>query len=93
MRAALEEKTIAGAGLDVYSQEPLAKSGHPLSCLYAMDNVILMPHLTFYTTEAMRRLEDETLERCFEMLEGRPVLVRSKDPRLTSQTHVVTFTE
>ena len=57
-----------------------------------MDNVILMPHLTFYTHEAMRRLEDETLERCFEALEGRPVLVKSKDPRLTSQTHGVTFT-
>ena len=90
---ALEEKTIAGAGLDVYTQEPLTKSGHPLSQLYTMDNVILMPHLTFYTTEAMRRLEEETLERCFEVLEGRPVLVKSKDPRLTSQKHGVTFAE
>ena len=90
---ALEEKTIAGAGLDVYTQEPLAKSGHPLSQLYTMDNVILMPHLTFYTTEAMRRLEEETLERCFEVLERRPVLVKSKDPRLTSQKHGVTIAE
>ena len=89
---ALKEKRIAGAGLDVFSQEPLALEGHPLSDLFGMDNVILMPHLTFYTHEAMRRLEDETLERCFEALEGRPVLVKSKDPRLTSQTHGVTFT-
>ena len=89
---ALKNKRIAGAGLDVFSQEPLCLDGHPLSELFGMDNVIMTPHLTFYTHEAMRRLEYETLERCFEALEGRPVLVKSKDPRLTSQTHGVTFT-
>jgi len=30
----------------------------------------------------MRRLEDEILERCWEILEGREVLVKSRDPRL-----------
>jgi len=88
---ALREGRIAGAGLDVYSQEPLARSGHPLSALYEMDNVILMPHLAFYTDGAMRRLEDDTLARCFEILEGKPVLVKSDDPRLTAQTRGVTF--
>ncbi len=29
-----------------------------MSALYAMDNVILFPHLTFYTEEAMARLEE-----------------------------------
>jgi D-3-phosphoglycerate dehydrogenase len=79
---ALERGAIAGAGLDVFSQEPLARSGHPMSRLFEMDNVILSPHLTFYTAEAMRRLEDETLERCFEILDGREVVVKSADPRL-----------
>jgi D-3-phosphoglycerate dehydrogenase len=82
---------IAGAGLDVFSQEPLTPTGHPLSPLLTMPNVFLTPHLTFYTHEAMDRLEQETLERCDELLSGRPVLVKSKDPRLTSQTHGVTF--
>lgn len=90
---ALQARRIAGAALDVYSQEPLAKAGHPLSALYAMDNVILWPHLTFYTAEAMQRLEQETLERCSEILEGRPVLVKSTDPRLRSQTTGVRFPE
>ena len=45
----LQEGRIAGAGLDVFSREPLSRSGHPLSALYAMNNVILTPHLTFYT--------------------------------------------
>jgi len=82
---ALGEGRIAGAALDVYAREPLAKTGHPLSALHAMDNVVLFPHLAFYTAEAMRRLEEETLERCFEILEGRPVLVKSLDPRLQGQ--------
>ena len=88
---ALQEKRIAGAALDVYSREPLAKTGHPLSALYAMDNVIAFPHLTFFTREAMQRLENETLERCFEILEGRPVLVKSDDPRLVTQKSGVRF--
>jgi len=88
---ALERKRIAGAALDVYADEPLAKCGHAMSPLFAMDNVVLWPHLTFYTAEAMQRLEDETLERCFEILEGRPVLVKSRDPRLRAQTAGVRF--
>ncbi len=88
---ALQEKRIGGAGLDVFSQEPLAHRDHPMSALFKMDNVILFPHLTFYTQEAMARLEEETLARCFEILEGRPVLIKSHDPRLRAQTHGVTF--
>ena len=88
---ALKSGQIAGAGLDVYSEEPLSKSNHPLCELYAMDNVILLPHLTFYTTEAMHRLEQETLQRCFEILDGQPVLIKSKDPRLLGQKHGVVF--
>ncbi len=88
---ALRNGTIAGAALDVFSQEPLTRSGHPLSPLFDMDNVILTPHLTFYTHEAMHRLEVETVERCFEILDGRPVLVKSSDPRLLSQSHGVAF--
>ena len=88
---ALLEGRIAGAGLDVYSQEPLMREGHPLSPLFAMDNVILLPHLTFFTHEAMERLERETLERCREVLDGRPVTVKSPDPRLRAQTTGVRF--
>jgi D-3-phosphoglycerate dehydrogenase len=89
----LESGRLAGAALDVYSQEPLSRRGHPLSALYAMDNVILSPHLTFYTREAMARLEADTLERCREALEGRPLTVRSRDPRLRAQTRGVRFVD
>lgn len=88
---ALQAKQISGAGLDVFSQEPLSLSDHPLSEMYQMDNVILTPHLTFYTQESMQRLEAETLMRCFEVLEGRLMQVSSQDPRLLSQEYGVIF--
>lgn len=88
---ALKTGGIAAAGLDVYSHEPLAQSGHPLSELYGMDNVILSPHLTFYTEESMRRLEQDTLDRCFEALGDRRIIVKSQDPRLVSQQYGVSF--
>ncbi|MGO4739810.1 2-hydroxyacid dehydrogenase [Bosea sp. 2KB_26] len=82
---------LGGVGLDVYSTEPLAKAGHVLSPLFGRDDVILFPHLTFFTVEAMRRLSDDTLARCFEVLDGRPVQVRSRDPRLRAQRENVAF--
>ncbi|GAU86223.1 2-hydroxyacid dehydrogenase [Bosea sp. BIWAKO-01] len=93
--AALVEAVLAGrlggVGLDVYSTEPLAKTGHVLSPLFGRDDVILFPHLTFFTVEAMRRLSEDTLARCFEVLGGRPVQVRSRDPRLRAQSENVAF--
>ncbi len=82
---------IGGLALDVYSQEPLALAGHKLSPLFGRDDVILFPHLTFFTREAMLRLEHDTLARCFEILEGRPVTVRSHDPRLRAQSAGIRF--
>jgi D-3-phosphoglycerate dehydrogenase / 2-oxoglutarate reductase len=90
---ALQQQRIAGAALDVYGREPLSRHGHPLSALYAMDNVMLWPHLTFYTQEAMQRLEDQTLARCLEALRGQPVSVASLDPRLRAQTQGVLFVD
>ncbi|WP_326875432.1 2-hydroxyacid dehydrogenase [Bosea sp. (in: a-proteobacteria)] len=93
--AALVEAVLAGrlggVGLDVYSQEPLAREGHLLSPLFGRDDVILFPHLTFFTHEAMQRLSDDTLARCFEVLDGRPVQIRSHDPRLRAQRRNVVF--
>jgi len=48
---ALRERRIAGAGLDVFAEEPLPP-GHPL---LALDNVVLTPHWAGYTEEAWDR--------------------------------------
>jgi D-3-phosphoglycerate dehydrogenase len=45
---ALQDKKIAGAGLDVFETEPLPKD----SPLMKMDNVVLLPHSSSYSTPA-----------------------------------------
>ena len=90
MVKALKNNQIAGAGLDVFSKEPLNQENHPLRELFKMKNVILFPHLTFYTTEAMERLEKETLQRCTEAIENNPVVIKSKDVRLSNQSSLNT---
>jgi phosphoglycerate dehydrogenase-like enzyme len=44
---ALQNKTIAGASLDVFEHEPLPES----SALWSMDNVLLSPHCTDHTDD------------------------------------------
>ncbi|AEL25023.1 2-hydroxyacid dehydrogenase [Cyclobacterium marinum] len=87
---ALEKGQVAGAALDVFSREPLNQEFHPLKKLYTMENVLLFPHLSFYTEEAMLRLEMETLDRCQEVFENIPILIKTKDPRLQQQSHLNT---
>lgn len=88
---ALDNGTLAAAALDVFSREPLQLNGHPLSALYRQANVILSPHLTFYTHQAMQRLETETLQRCREVFDHQPLTVKSTDPRLLKQSVGVQF--
>jgi D-3-phosphoglycerate dehydrogenase len=64
-----------------------------MSPLFGREDVILFPHLTFFTVEAMRRLTEDTLARCDEILEGRPVTIRSRDPRLRAQTNAILRTK
>jgi len=56
---ALKNGWIAGSGLDVFNGEPL-RANHPL---FKMKNVILTPHLAWYTREASNRLEKEAFDR------------------------------
>ena len=82
---ALDHGHLGGAGLDVFAREPLTRD-HPL---FDRPNVILLPHLTFWTVEAMARLEEDVEARLREMIEGRPVTIRSTDPRLKNQPGAV----
>jgi phosphoglycerate dehydrogenase-like enzyme len=60
---ALESRTIAGAGLDVFEQEPMRAD----SPLLKMDNVVLTPHIAAGTVDALRqkmRAVFANLQRC-----------------------------
>ncbi len=72
--AALREKRIAGAGLDVYDTEPLPLD-HPLRQL---DNVVLSPHLGYVTQENFRGSYGGVVEDIRAFLDGKPI--RLLDP-------------
>ena len=55
LAAAIGEKRIAGAAVDVFSQEPLPKE----SPLRTLDRLILTPHLAASTAEAQERVAIE----------------------------------
>ncbi|MCY3672193.1 MAG: D-2-hydroxyacid dehydrogenase family protein [Alphaproteobacteria bacterium] len=70
---ALRNRTIAGAGLDVYDTEPLPR-GHLLSSL---DNAVLTPHLGYVTRDTFAVMYPQTLECVQAWLAGSPVRVIS----------------
>jgi D-3-phosphoglycerate dehydrogenase / 2-oxoglutarate reductase len=63
---ALRERRIAGAMLDVYEHYRL-EPGHPL---FALDNVILTPHLAAVTKEARARAGVAAAEEMLRILRG-----------------------
>lgn len=66
LRQALREGWIAGAALDVLSQEPPA-ADHPL---LGLENVILTPHAAFYSQEAIADLETRAAQHVAQALRG-----------------------
>jgi phosphoglycerate dehydrogenase-like enzyme len=67
--AALRDRRIAGAGLDVYDIEPLP-GDHPLR---ALDNVVLSPHLGYVTAENFRTCYAGVVENIRAFLDGKPI--------------------
>ena len=63
----LQEGWFAGAGLDVFPSEPLADD-HPL---LSMPNVVVTPHLAWYTWEAAARQSQQAADAVLEILAGR----------------------
>ena len=69
--AALREKRIAGAGLDVFDVEPLPLD-HPLR---KMDNVVLTPHLGYVAEQNYRHYLAGVVDDIRGFLDGKPVRV------------------
>ncbi len=64
---ALQEGWLAGAGLDVYEQEPAIHPG-----LRALSQVVLLPHLGSATRDTRVNMGMRCVENIVAVLEGRP---------------------
>ena len=70
---ALEEEKIAGAGLDVYDNEPLPQD-HKLRFL---PNALLLPHIGYVTAENYSKFYNQMIENLLGCLDNKPLRVIS----------------
>ena len=102
----LDTGQISGAGLDVLEgEETIREEAELLSeslpqdkvravlqgyALLKRENVVLTPHIAFYSAEAQHRILDTTVRNIISFFEGRPVNLISdaavKHPRIPSPT-------
>jgi D-3-phosphoglycerate dehydrogenase / 2-oxoglutarate reductase len=66
---ALVADNLAGAGLDVFEQEP-PPVGHSL---HGLPNVIMAPHVAGVTREAVDRMSEQTARNILSALDGDPI--------------------
>lgn len=66
---ALQRGVIAGAGLDVFENEP-----HPLEALWALDNVVLTPHMASATVQTRQAMADLAADNLRAHFAGAPLL-------------------
>ncbi len=71
VEGALKARKIAGAGIDVYNEEPLPLD-HPLRKL---DNIVITPHLGYVTAENYKRFYGQMVENIRAWLDGKPIRV------------------
>jgi phosphoglycerate dehydrogenase-like enzyme len=72
LQRALTTGRLRGAGLDVFDAEP-ANAAHPL---FRLRNVIVTPHVAWFTAETLRRSLGVFAENCRRLRDGEPLLNR-----------------
>jgi lactate dehydrogenase-like 2-hydroxyacid dehydrogenase len=67
----LQEKKIAGAGLDVFADEPRVPAA-----FFSLDNAVLFPHVGSATTETRTAMGNLQVDNLMAHFAGKPVLTR-----------------
>ncbi|MEI6254208.1 MAG: 2-hydroxyacid dehydrogenase [Mycobacteriaceae bacterium] len=67
---ALRHRTLAAAGLDVFATEPV-DPGNPL---LQLQNVVVTPHVVWYTQDTMRRYLAEAIDNCRRLRDGQDLV-------------------
>ncbi len=67
----LQEKKIAGAGLDVFADEPRVPPA-----FFTLENAVLFPHVASATVETRKAMGDLQIENLRRHFAGQPVLTR-----------------
>jgi glyoxylate reductase len=75
LAAALRDGAIAGAGLDVFENEPQVHPG-----LLELDNVVLLPHLGSATIETRTAMAELAARNALAVLAGQPPLTPVNNP-------------
>ncbi len=78
---ALKEKRIAGAAVDVFTEEPATDS-----ILFKEDNIIVTPHLGASTTEAQAMVARDVAEQVITVFNGQPARYAVNAPFISAET-------
>ena len=78
LEAALSSGKLAGAGIDVVCAEPLSKD----SPLFQHENVVVTPHMGWYSEESAVELNRKCAEETVRFMKGEPVHYPVNHPKV-----------
>ena len=61
---------IAGAGLDVFEQEPIRNAE-----LYKMDQLVVTPHIAFYSEQSLPDMQNKVFDEVIRAVKGEPLRI------------------